>query len=417
MHKITFDQVETGWHNALPVGNGRMGAMVFFQDHTIHLALNHYDCYYQNLYTRRKQVEKVPGERYRQLCEIAEKAKHQKEVERTHYNHTLRPKVSEKRPQFEGESHPMGGEVCIHLSEKMRGAKTNLTLLIEEAKVIFTAKKAEYEVKMTICVPPDSEGVMMQAEQSVSGLYKWADLILPSTRGLDQYPVKWGEEKSSKWMHTTLYHGDDQTEAFTSETVLTIPDSVVEEGRLSLEALKTHVTAVASVRPKPDMAFQENEAMLQKEKELLVGHKRFWSDYWKSNVSLPDYFMETLWYLHLYLIGCHSGRGGTYFEQACGLSGLWDIRRPCNWGSMWYWDVNIEEAFWQTYTANHLELAREFCDGYLKHTEKIENIRKKCMEWKMDGPLTIHTICTIVFSPGVLCFCGIIMRIVWTKHF
>lgn len=394
MHKIIFDQVETGWHNALPLGNGRMGAMVFFQENTIHVALNHYDCYYQNLYTRRKQVEKVPGERYRQLCEIAEKVKHQKEVERTHYNHTLRPGVSGKRPQFEGESHPMGGEVCIHLSEKMRGAKTNLTLLIEEANVVFTAKKAEYEVKMTICVPPDSEGVMIQATQSKSGLFEWADLILPSTRGLDQYPVKWGEGKNSKWMHTTLYHVDDQTKAFTAETVLTIPDSLVKQQYLSLETIGLGFTAVASVRPKTDMAFRENGKMLKREQELLMGHQTFWSGYWKSNVSLPDYFLETLWYLHLYMIGCHSGKGSIYYEQACGLSGLWDIRRPCNWGSMWYWDVNIEEAFWQTYTANHLELAREFCDGYLKHAEKIEKYTKEVYGveegWAIDYPHNLY---------------------------
>ena len=46
MHQIVFRDVANGWHNALPIGNGRMGAMVFFQDHALHIALNHYDCYY-----------------------------------------------------------------------------------------------------------------------------------------------------------------------------------------------------------------------------------------------------------------------------------------------------------------------------------------------------------------------------------
>lgn len=249
MHKIIFDQVETGWHNALPLGNGRMGAMVFFRDNTIHLALNHYDCYYQNLYTRRKQTEKVPGERYRQLCEIAENARHQKEVERSHYNQTLRPETGKKRPQFEGTSHPMGGEVLFGLSEEMRGAKTNLQLIIEKAAVVFTAEKGENKVTMTICVPPDAEGVLIQAEQSKSGLYEQADLILPSARGLDQYPVEWGMEGESKWMHTTLYHEDDHSQAFAPETALTVPGSKAAAGALSLSVLGTVFSASASVRP------------------------------------------------------------------------------------------------------------------------------------------------------------------------
>lgn len=394
MHKIIFDQVETGWHNALPLGNGRMGAMVFFRDNTIHLALNHYDCYYQNLYTRRKQTEKVPGERYRQLCEIAENARHQKEVERSHYNQTLRPETGKKRPQFEGTSHPMGGEVLFGLSEEMRGAKTNLQLIIEKAAVVFTAEKGENKVTMTICVPPDAEGVLIQAEQSKSGLYEQADLILPSARGLDQYPVEWGVEGESKWMHTTLYHEDDHSQAFAPETALTVPGSKAAAGALSLSVLGTVFSASASVRPDRGMAFQENKHILEDAKVLLTGHERFWNEYWRSHVKLPDDFLETLWYLHLYLIGCHSGRGGKYFEQACGLSGLWDIRRPCNWGSMWYWDVNIEEAFWQTYAANHLELAEEFCEGYLKHAEKIRAYTKEVYGiddgWAIDYPHNLY---------------------------
>lgn len=394
MHKIVFDQVETGWHNALPLGNGRMGAMVFFRDNTLHLALNHYDCYYQNLYVRRKREEKTPGERYRELCEIAEESRRQPEVERTSYNQTLRPNAGGKRPQFEGTSHPMGGEVLFRLSEEMRGAKTNLQLLIEEARVVFSAENGRKKVKMVICVPSDAQGVLAFAEQSEAGLYESADLVLPSTRGLDPYPVEWGAEGDSKWMHTTLYHTDDHSAAFTPETVLTVSGSEAAEGKLSMGMLGTTFAAAASVRPRRGMGFSENRHILEEKAALIEGHEKEWAEYWKSNIKIPDYFMETLWYLHLYLIGCHSGRGAMYFEQACGLSGLWDIRRPCNWGSMWYWDVNIEEAFWQTYTANHLELAKEFCDGYLKHEEKIKQYTKEVYGiddgWAIDYPHNLY---------------------------
>jgi len=45
-HRIAFEQIENDWQNALPIGNGRMGAMVYQKGREIHIALNHYDVYY-----------------------------------------------------------------------------------------------------------------------------------------------------------------------------------------------------------------------------------------------------------------------------------------------------------------------------------------------------------------------------------
>lgn len=102
--------------------------------------------------------------------------------------------------------------------------------------------------------------------------------------------------------------------------------------------------------------------------ERLAAHERHWETFFaKSSIVLPDAFLENLWYLHLYVLECCSGRGGARREQASGLNGLWDIRHLTLWGSVWYWDVNIQATYWGTYAANHLELAKVFCDGFLQH--------------------------------------------------
>ena len=54
-HKISFQNVETFWHNALPVGNGKIGAMVYYSEGKLRIALNHYDCYYHILYREKKE--------------------------------------------------------------------------------------------------------------------------------------------------------------------------------------------------------------------------------------------------------------------------------------------------------------------------------------------------------------------------
>ncbi|HBD00159.1 MAG TPA: sugar phosphorylase, partial [Lachnoclostridium sp.] len=122
-------------------------------------------------------------------------------------------------------------------------------------------------------------------------------------------------------------------------------------------------------------------------------HDNAWNQFWTSSVRLPDYFLETLWHLHVYLMECSSGKGSAYPEQACGLSGLWDIRRPNMWGSMWYWDANIQTAFYGTYSSGHPELLKIFCDGYLAYEEEIREYTEKVYGtegWALDYPHTLY---------------------------
>lgn len=50
--------------------------------------------------------------------------------------------------------------------------------------------------------------------------------------------------------------------------------------------------------------------------------------YRRSGVSIPDKLLEKLWYMNLYSLECSSGKGARLYQQACGLSGLWNIRQP-----------------------------------------------------------------------------------------
>lgn len=118
-------------------------------------------------------------------------------------------------------------------------------------------------------------------------------------------------------------------------------------------------------------------------------HKKFWQKFWRTNISIPDKFLETLWYLYLYLIKASNGKDSIHFEQATGLNGLWDTKNNSLWGSMWYWDVNIQSTFWSVFSANHLELAKQFCEGYLGHEKNILKYTKEYYgsdEWAIDYP-------------------------------
>ena len=45
-HIVKFSNCYNNWSNALPIGNGIMGAMAFFEDGVLYLPVNHYEVYY-----------------------------------------------------------------------------------------------------------------------------------------------------------------------------------------------------------------------------------------------------------------------------------------------------------------------------------------------------------------------------------
>ncbi len=104
--------------------------------------------------------------------------------------------------------------------------------------------------------------------------------------------------------------------------------------------------------------------------ELKKEHERYWDEFFnRSSISLPDKFLEKVYYINQYALDCSSGKNGVMKHHACGLNGLWDIKHPNLWGSMWYWDVNIQAAFAGVFSSNRLDLGKVFSDGLLSYVE------------------------------------------------
>ena len=46
MHSVVFKNTENDWEKALALGNGVLGTMVYFQNSSRFLPINHYESYY-----------------------------------------------------------------------------------------------------------------------------------------------------------------------------------------------------------------------------------------------------------------------------------------------------------------------------------------------------------------------------------
>ena len=45
-HSVRFDNCENHWDNALPLGNGVFGCMLFYERAKLYMPMNHYEVYY-----------------------------------------------------------------------------------------------------------------------------------------------------------------------------------------------------------------------------------------------------------------------------------------------------------------------------------------------------------------------------------
>ncbi len=409
-HEICFRGVPNDWDNALPVGNGRLGAMIFRQGNMVHIAMNHYDCYYRVLPGFRKgpgqsgQTFQDPArltETYAELCRRADAARECGDGGRSHYARTLHPGQGRGRPSYRGACYPLGGEVLLEISESVDLGDSCLKLRIEEAVVILEAGRGEARVEARIWAARDRDGIVACLSQTHDGLWKNITLTIPPAVGMPPGKVDYAGTGQGLRMRTVYERTEKGGEALSQELALNVPGqnrtgaavSACSDGIWPLTGAGTYVTAVMSLQPEFGKAEREAEKLAEEVQVAQRRHQLYWEQFWVSGVHLPDAFLERLWYLQLYLMECSCGRGSAWPEQACGLSGLWDIRRPNMWGSMWYWDVNIQSAFWGWGCGGHPEFLKLFCDGYLAYEQEIRAYTQRVYGvegWALDYPHTLY---------------------------
>ncbi|MHC4691797.1 MAG: glycosyl hydrolase family 95 catalytic domain-containing protein [Planctomycetota bacterium] len=96
------------------------------------------------------------------------------------------------------------------------------------------------------------------------------------------------------------------------------------------------------------------DALEQGFEKMLAGHKKWWDEYWsKSDVRIPNKVIERQWYLETYKFGA-AARIDT---PPISLQGPWtaDNMKIPPWKGDYHHDLNTELCYWPCYSGNHLE--------------------------------------------------------------
>ena len=411
MHSVVFDHAWADWNEALPMGNGVFGGMVRFWDGVWSAALNHYEIYYSILEQYADDHEKkvgsgeaagiCPARTLAEFRDAAERNTRDCERERfLHYRKTIWPQADVVR-QAElkrGQSHPMAGGFSLRFDRSFSfSGDHSLRLDIESAVISLQAAENGRSLSVAAKTLQDKDIVLTRVRQSDSEILSGMEISGPARRNRpgDQCMFFCKDRRTFGYHASVQGAGSRGSERFRFCVMYRVTGAEVEtetapDGRTMdvkfvrssweveiLTCVVTELAAGVGNRMSPDEMERSGEQALAEAEQSLerleAEHAEYWDGFFsRARVQLPDRFLERLWFLDLYLLGGSSGRGGRRYEQACGLNGLWDVRQPTLWGSMWYWDVNIQSAFWPVYASDHLELAEAFNDALLSYAGQAE---------------------------------------------
>ncbi len=396
-HCVHFRNCPVTWDNALPIGNGNFGAMLYFEDNKLYMPMNHYEVYYTT--NDRPMPEDVlaitplsddPGARHRSFRERADR---NQPLEGEPFLSYRKDRATyDKSSTYGGGKwvgvHPATGDLIFYPHASLEGAGHSLTLYVENACASLQIGSDVSSLSVDT-VTARTDHIVNRVIQSTPGLLTGFDISMEPYRDLNAPCVAFEQVNESTFRYTVSRVFEDPNKPFVFTGVIQLKGA---KGTLCADLFTAHIEITESdkefyiitgIYTQHKYADPANDGLSVIAKEasslnrLYDEHQRYWQDFFQaSSISIPDKFLENIYYVNQYTLDCCSGKDGFMTHQACGLNGLWDIRHPNIWGSRWYWDVNIQAAFAGVFSSNRLELGKVFSDGLLTYAALAERFAR-----------------------------------------
>ena len=254
----------------------------------------------------------------------------------------------------------------------MHDADEKLALYVEDAKTVLSLEHENKKVCVETVVARE-DCLINRVNQSTSGLLYSAELEISPQRALEMPHAEYKTIDEKTFAYTVTRKLGAKTFVFSGIIRLVGAEGELVLKKHSAELILKNTEKEFYILTGVFTEFRYKNTLLEglavmngyeaNIPELYLSHKKYWDEFFsRSSITLPDKFIEHVYYVNQYALDCCSGRDGIMKHHACGLNGLWDVRHPSLWGSVWYWDVNIQAAFAGVFSSNRLELAKVFSD-------------------------------------------------------
>ena len=352
--------------------------------------MNHYEIYYnieENVLPEEQlkamEVCEEPGAAHKSCYERAQRNFPAEGEPFYYYRRDKEKEPSYAVPGFSG-SYPSTGELEMVFSQEMKDADSLLELRLSGAKAVLELDdKSDRQLWAEVYVARE-DVLVTKVRQSAPGLLDRIRILYPQSRDREYPEVAYMQVDDQTFAYTVhMSLGGSKTFGFAGVLRLVGATGSLEGNEIKIYAQEEELSLLTGVftqwRYKDPLydGIQKMEAYVASMTALEENHQLYWQEFFdRSGICIPDKFLERVYYINQYALDCASGRGGIMKHHACGLNGLWDIRHPNLWGSMWYWDVNIQAAFAGVFSSNRLDLGKVFSDGLLSYVELAERHAK-----------------------------------------
>jgi alpha-L-fucosidase 2 len=356
-HGLHFTTPVTTWDEALPLGNGIMGSLIWGDGHPLRISLDRADLWD----TRAVPEFQGPDYKFSVMKQWHEQGR-VKDLLRVYeepYGRAAPTKIPAGRIELNFASGTAGfRDTALTLDN----AVADMTFTDGSRVEIFV--NAQEPVGMAHIMHEASlPDVVLRAPPFRGATAKPADVVRGGDLAQLGYPAP--EETSGPRFH-----------AFTQECAEGFRFAVYVAWKDTRES-RTLAWSIASGREGADplaiARARVNAALDRGFLRSLAAHKRWWSNFWaQSSVRVPNAVVERQWFLDTYKWGAAARRG----HPPITLQAVWtaDNGKLPPWKGDYHHDLNTQLSYWPAYSGNRLE------DG-LGYLDWLWSTRDTAFEW------------------------------------
>jgi alpha-L-fucosidase 2 len=369
-HNLQFDSLTKRWDEAMPLGNGWLGALIWQKGDKLRISLDRVDLWDDR---PMPEIDKLKFSWVAEKVKLNQYDSVQKIGDEPYEKYAAPTKIPGAAIEFDIEKL---GKVISNLLD----IKTGLSVIKFKNGVVFNNyihavnqvgyfgfENIKEEMIPELMIPNYNSGKTGGVGNSVEG------------QGLERLGYPKGSLTKTK--NSILYHqpvwGNNYYEVL-----------------ISWQKISNHIIGQWTITNNKPASLTALNLNLPEPTNWL-SHLKWWNDYWsRSAIALPDKLLERQYYLEMYKFACVA-RSNT---PPISLQAIWtaDNGNLPPWKGDYHHDLNTQLSYWPGYTGNHLDLTASYTNWLWKVKEENERWTKQY--FGVDG-LNVPGVTTISGKP------------------
>jgi len=362
-HNLEFTELAQVWDEAMPLGNGMVGTLVWQKNGKLRFSLDRADLW------DLRPMENIDFDKWK-FKDVYQYWKDDKyeEVQKTFdtpYDKSPAPsKIPAGALEFDiaklGKVKSVKLDVATAVCTVVWESGAKLTTFVDAEKPVgwYKFENLPEPVKVELISPAynreNTEAATSQARNDLNQLGYPQGEIVKNGNSFTYTQKGWGEfsyQINTSW--------ED------SKNGMTGCWSVSSENR----GWKETPTAENVVKKEIKSGFRNS----------LKTHLNWWDNYWaKSSIKIPDSLLERQYYLEMYKFGAAARADAPPIT----LQSVWtaDHGKLPPWKGDFHHDLNTQLSYWPSYTGNYLDLEKGFIDWLWKYRPAFKKYTKDYFE-------------------------------------